>query len=429
LKMLISQPLIKKYLNGYKSLIRRLMFDPSLKDEKNLVYWQNRLFTIAISYALPISLLVVTFCIVLEINTGHKYIAILDFVAISLFVSIALNQKIVLHWRKILVSLLMVLLAISMMAFTGALVTGFVYLFSVSIFISLQFSDKLSFGSIGLNFLICAAFAIIIYFQPFELKILYQSAPLDRWIIYSTNFLFMNLVAVILIRQLLNGLDQTMVKEIFLLKELRKEVDDRNKRDDLLKESELHYKALFFQSPLPKWIIDAETLQFLQVNEATVKIYGYTENEFLNMTLHDIHHSEKMEEFIKTNDSDQADKSFVTRQITKSGEEIDVEFRSTNLQFEGKAVRLVIATDITQQIKYNREMELKNRKLKEIAYMQSHVIRVPLANIMGLSDLLVRNTKTHEERQLFNHLDTSVKQLDHVINEIVRRAADSSAEL
>jgi two-component system, cell cycle sensor histidine kinase and response regulator CckA len=45
---------------------------------------------------------------------------------------------------------------------------------------------------------------------------------------------------------------------------------------------------LFDESPIPMWVYDPETLQFLAVNNAAIKKYGYQRTEFLNMTLKDI---------------------------------------------------------------------------------------------------------------------------------------------
>ena len=47
-------------------------------------------------------------------------------------------------------------------------------------------------------------------------------------------------------------------------------------------------KNLFDISPQPSWIYDIKTLEFLDVNEAAVLHYGYSREEFLQMTLRDI---------------------------------------------------------------------------------------------------------------------------------------------
>jgi PAS domain S-box-containing protein len=56
----------------------------------------------------------------------------------------------------------------------------------------------------------------------------------------------------------------------------------------MLAESENQYRLLFLNNPQPMWIYDLETLAFLEVNEAAISHYGYTREEFLQMTLKDI---------------------------------------------------------------------------------------------------------------------------------------------
>ena len=41
------------------------------------------------------------------------------------------------------------------------------------------------------------------------------------------------------------------------------------------------FQLLFAANPLPMWLYDAKSLQFLEVNEAAVSQYGYTREEFL----------------------------------------------------------------------------------------------------------------------------------------------------
>ena len=48
------------------------------------------------------------------------------------------------------------------------------------------------------------------------------------------------------------------------------------------------YSLLFDGNPLPMWAFDPETLAFLDVNEAAVRHYGYSREEFLSMTILDI---------------------------------------------------------------------------------------------------------------------------------------------
>jgi PAS domain S-box-containing protein len=55
-----------------------------------------------------------------------------------------------------------------------------------------------------------------------------------------------------------------------------------------LSESERRYRSYFDDNPNPMWIIDLRTLVFMAVNEAAITFYGYSRDEFLNMSILDI---------------------------------------------------------------------------------------------------------------------------------------------
>ncbi|MCF0069841.1 PAS domain-containing protein [Dyadobacter sp. CY261] len=80
---------------------------------------------------------------------------------------------------------------------------------------------------------------------------------------------------------------------------------------------------------------------------------------------------------------------------------------------------IAIGHDVTDRLRYISEIEERNHKLQEIAWMQSHVIRAPLARLMGLIDL-IRNYPHSETEQteLLDHVLTSAYALDEIIRDI-----------
>ena len=66
------------------------------------------------------------------------------------------------------------------------------------------------------------------------------------------------------------------------------DISARKEAEEALRASEAQYRALFEQSPFPKFLFDHETLRFLAVNDAAIRHYGYSRDEFLGMTLEDI---------------------------------------------------------------------------------------------------------------------------------------------
>lgn len=63
---------------------------------------------------------------------------------------------------------------------------------------------------------------------------------------------------------------------------------ERKRAEDARRESEGRYRILFECGPQPMWVYDLETFRFLAVNDAAVRHYGYTREEFLSITIKDI---------------------------------------------------------------------------------------------------------------------------------------------
>jgi signal transduction histidine kinase len=89
----------------------------------------------------------------------------------------------------------------------------------------------------------------------------------------------------------------------------------------------------------------------------------------------------------------------------------------------GKAIRALGAmTDITDALERLHKLELQNKALTDIAWTQSHLVRAPLANLLGLTDILKNNLhKEISQTEIINHLYNSAQQLDAVIHDIVKK--------
>ncbi|MGZ3754900.1 MAG: PAS domain S-box protein [Mucilaginibacter sp.] len=202
-----------------------------------------------------------------------------------------------------------------------------------------------------------------------------------------------------------------------------KDITERKLSDLLLVESEKRYSDLFNLSPMPIWVFDLKTLYFLNVNEAAIKHYGYSRDEFMAMTIRDIrpkHKLSDMESVLSETDkpNEMTSKGVFTHK-KKNGELIEVDVQSNTIDYKGRKARLVIAHDITDRLKYIVKMEKQNQTLKEISWMQSHIIRAPLVKIMGLIPLVQNNGDDEQERKrVLAYLAESANELDEVIKSI-----------
>lgn len=106
---------------------------------------------------------------------------------------------------------------------------------------------------------------------------------------------------------------------------------------------------LFRCNPDPAWIFDQETLHFLAVNQAATRRYGYSEDEFLRMTIADIRPTEDVSRLMKSSGEGTVwpQDAGRWRHRLKNGEIIVVEVRAHALVYEGRAAEIVTARDVT----------------------------------------------------------------------------------
>ncbi|WP_017258736.1 PAS domain-containing protein [Pedobacter arcticus] len=77
---------------------------------------------------------------------------------------------------------------------------------------------------------------------------------------------------------------------------------------------------------------------------------------------------------------------------------------------------------VDQQSKHIKTIEEQNKKLNEISYIQSHVVRAPLAKIMGLTDLFLSHSGSPEEKdEICKHLEKVAIEFDQIITDIIRK--------
>ena len=232
------------------------------------------------------------------------------------------------------------------------------------------------------------------------------------------------------IRSLSLGIADYLLKDELTSLSLYKSIiysTERRRQADELASSQLKYSELFQLSPLPMWVFDLATLRFLDVNDAAVAHYGYSREEFLGMTILEIRPKSEIPIVDKVINEHRKAKHFI-RQGTflhrkKNGEVIQVDIQSNSVEYQGKEAKIVLANDITERLNYINEIETQNKTLRDISWMQSHVIRAPLTRIMGLVPL-IQDLKEKtvgcpaEMTQMFEYLMISAHELDDVIKDI-----------
>lgn len=146
--------------------------------------------------------------------------------------------------------------------------------------------------------------------------------------------------------------------------------------------SERKFRYLFEKNPLPFWVYDAETLAFLEVNEAAVRQYGYSREEFLAMTILDIRPESQrgaVKEYAQRLSGPHPPLERRTwTHLRKDGSTLDVRVHASEIEFRGRRGFLILAEDISEQASQEREL----------AYRATHDACTGLLNSRALADAI-----------------------------------------
>jgi PAS domain S-box-containing protein len=146
-----------------------------------------------------------------------------------------------------------------------------------------------------------------------------------------------------------------------------KDITERARDQKALEDSERRYRALFDVHPQPMWVVDANTLAFLAVNGAAVKLYGYSKEEFLGMTADQIRPEEDVDDLRRafadwSNNYSQR----LWRHRKKGGEVIPVRVTSFNLEFAGRRARLGVIEDLTERLQAEERAKQSEQRYRSL---------------------------------------------------------------
>lgn len=137
---------------------------------------------------------------------------------------------------------------------------------------------------------------------------------------------------------------------------------------------------------------------------------------------------------------------WVVKATTLAGESSPIQFKIKT--FKGKIKHVIISgvayknaqeqiykfigvvKDVTSRIATMESLKLQYQKLREIAWAQSHLVRGPLSNILGITKLIQDNLANSQENEiLISQLHEAAQQLDQVIKDVVNKTGsfDESA--
>ena len=139
------------------------------------------------------------------------------------------------------------------------------------------------------------------------------------------------------------------------------------------------FDQLFRSHPIPMWIYDLETLAFQAVNNAAISHYGYSEAEFMVLTIVDLRPPEeaaRLYQNLKATPLSTLQKSGIWVHRKKDGALIDVEITSHPIEFNGRPCRFVLAHDVTERVQAEEKVARLNRVYAVLSGINSAIVRI-----------------------------------------------------
>lgn len=149
------------------------------------------------------------------------------------------------------------------------------------------------------------------------------------------------------------------------------DIEEKKNLQERYKQSSRRYGYLFANNPSAMYVYDTQDLRILEANKAAIALYGYSEKEFLSLSIIDLrpaseipllmeHMSEPLPDFHRSS-------GWLHKK--KNGQVFDVEVSGHSLPVQNnRSMRLVIVRDITAQIQAFRAAKEGERRFEAIFY-------------------------------------------------------------
>ena len=150
---------------------------------------------------------------------------------------------------------------------------------------------------------------------------------------------------------------------------IKHDVTERKRDLQRLRASEASFRQLFSHNPHAMFVYERQSLAILAANAAAVDQYGYSETEFLGMTILGLRLEEDADALLQylAEKAHPLANSGVWKHVAKSGKVIHVDVSAHDLRFQGKDATLVVAHDVSDWITSKNALVESERRYRMLA--------------------------------------------------------------
>jgi len=212
--------------------------------------------------------------------------------------------------------------------------------------------------------------------------------------------------------------------EIVAAMEVNLDITHLKVLEKMLERSERKYHEIYNNIPNPVFVLDAESLEIRDCNDAVRRVYGYEKADVLGHSFIGLFPVEEQPRYVaKVMRSSVVHQA---KQIHKDGRTLFVDMWVSPAEYPGRRALLVTTSDITQRLQTEQQLiqASKMATLGEMATGVAHELNQPLSVIKTASRFLIKKVKNDDPipphllstmaEEIDSHVDRASKIINHM---------------
>lgn len=188
-----------------------------------------------------------------------------------------------------------------------------------------------------------------------------------------------------------------------------RDITERKKAEDALRESEKMFKTLFMESPLAIFIHDRDSGEIIDANPAVYSTYGYSSIQELRSKRFWVDSPYSFEQaLVKIHKAaNEGPQQFEWLNRKKNGDLIWEYVRLNSITINGTERILATSTDITHRKKAENEIKLINEQLEQansqkdkLLSIIAHDLKSPMAGVFSISKILASDIQSLSQKEI-----------------------------
>lgn len=187
------------------------------------------------------------------------------------------------------------------------------------------------------------------------------------------------------------------------------------------------FTKIFKIAPEPIFITNLSGI-FLFANASMAKLLGIDNaDDLIGQSEYDYLPEENKpiltEKLLEIKQNPHTTQTILKKMKAQDGRIVEVESVATGIVSGNLIYRVVFARDMRLRRSLEHELDLREKNLRQISYLNSHVIRKPVATILGLISIIdKKNLSNPYNQELLDLLEKTTQELDHIIHQINQNA-------